>query len=81
MQSIDDYLKIFNEASGHLPDGFPSMKADVNSIAQKIKAKIEENRTAVLDGKDLIHNAESTKAEMDYLLSQFKVKHGTKDNK
>jgi regulator of replication initiation timing len=80
--NIDDYLKIFNEASNGLPSDIdPALKADVNNIAQKLKAKIEENRTAALEGKDLVHTAENTRAEMDYLTSQFKDKYGTKGNK
>lgn len=80
--NFDSLLSHFDKLVEALPSGVdPELKADLNVLMQTFKKDATDNKDAQLEGKDLIHSAESYKSKCDYLVSEFNRKHGIKDNK
>lgn len=76
--NLDSILGHLDKLLMELPKDTPvEMRADVNKIIQSHKKIVNENKASFLKGDGIVHSTESFKRKADFMMEEFKEKHGT----
>ncbi len=82
MTNLDDLLGNLDKLLMALPNDTPvEMRADYNKIIQSHKKIVNDNKDSVLKGGDIVNSVESFQRKANFMMGEFKEKHGTKGNK